>query len=524
MCFRHRVIPFLLAAACLGAVHAVPGRTGDLGHRGRCLGPSRCRARGWRWCRWACSTRPGPGSSRWKARPTGAFASRASLRAATASRRPRRVTRPRGWPTSKPAVPGCDSSSPMADGVCPAASSIAAVVLARAPRFGWRAASATTAMSSWSKPRPMAVGTPWFPRVTTPPMRFSASDYAAAPRALPGDRDSVDLVLDAVWPPGPPPAAVVDWVRAHEIPLTTVEGGQGPADLAPLRAIVGDARAVGLGEATHGTREIFQLKHRMLEYLVGEMGFNVLAIETGLPESFAIEDYVLGGPGDPEQLLAAESAVWKTEELRDVVRWMREWNRTHTRKVHFQGLDMRRGSVAARDTLAYLERTDRRDAVGAVRAGIRPRGRSCRSCGDHATPEAGAGGARRPGARAGRLAREPARAARGEIGRRGMVASRHAGTGAGADVRVARRRRHARPCARARERHGRQRPASPRALRAGRTRRRLGAQRAHRGRSRGRAADDGRPSSRDASAPTIARSAASSGAGPIRPGTRRRTG
>ena len=151
---------------------------------------------------------------------------------------------------------------------------------------------------------------------------------------------------------------MVDWVRAHEIPLATVEPGHGFADLAPLRAIVGDARVVGLGEATHGTREIFRLKHRILEYLVSEMGFTVLAIETGLPESFAIDDYVLGGPGDPEQLLAAESAVWRTEELRDVVRWMREWNRTHTRKVHFQGLDMRRGAVAARETHAYLECTD----------------------------------------------------------------------------------------------------------------------------------------------------------------------
>ncbi len=181
------------------------------------------------------------------------------------------------------------------------------------------------------------------------------SDFAAAPRPFSGD--SVDLVLEPVWPSGPPPPAVVDWVRAHEIPLSTVEPGQGLADLAPLRGIVGDARAVGLGEATHGTREIFQLKHRMLEYLVGEMGFDLLAIETGLPESFAIEDYVLGGAGDPEQLLAAESAVWKTEELRDVILWMREWNQTHARKVHFQGLDMRKGAGAARDVLAYLERT-----------------------------------------------------------------------------------------------------------------------------------------------------------------------
>ena len=249
---------------------------------------------------------------------------------------------------------------------------------------------------------------------TVPEGRYSAnavlgSDYAAAPRAVSAEANSVDLVLDAVWPPGPPPAAVVDWVRAHEIPLATVEPGQGFSDLAPLRAIVGDARAVGLGEATHGTREIFLLKHRILEYLVSELDFNVLAIEIGLPESFAIEDYVLGGPGDAAQLLAGESAVWKTEELRDVIRWMREWNRTHTRKVHFHGLDMRRGGVAARDTLAYLERTDRAMLSAPFVRALAPVADPADLCGDHATPEAGAGGARRAGARAGRLVRESAR-------------------------------------------------------------------------------------------------------------------
>jgi erythromycin esterase len=187
----------------------------------------------------------------------------------------------------------------------------------------------------------------------------SSVSRTAPPSTPARGREYVDLVLESAWPPGPPPGTVVEWVRAREIPLATVEPGRGFGDLVPLRGIVGNARAVGLGEATHGTREIFQLKHRLLEYLVGEMGFDVLAIETGLPESFAIEDYAQGGTGDAAQLLAAESAVWKTEELRDVIRWMRQWNRTHTRRVHFQGLDMRRGGVAAKDVLAYLERTDR---------------------------------------------------------------------------------------------------------------------------------------------------------------------
>jgi len=36
---------------------------------------------------------------------------------------------------------------------------------------------------------------------------------------------------------------------------------------------------VSLGEATHGTRELFQLKHRLLEPCVSELGFTVLGIE-----------------------------------------------------------------------------------------------------------------------------------------------------------------------------------------------------------------------------------------------------
>lgn len=184
--------------------------------------------------------------------------------------------------------------------------------------------------------------------------------YAAAQSRLRHGRDSIDLIVDPVWPSAPPPASVADWLRKNRIPLATVEPGNGFADLAPLRAIVGDARVVGLGEATHGTREIFRLKHRMFEYLVSEMGFTVFAIEFSLPESFAIDDYVMGGDGDPEQLIAGQfTAVWQAEELLDLIRWMREWNRTHARKVRFHGLDMRLGIRAAKETFAYLDSVDR---------------------------------------------------------------------------------------------------------------------------------------------------------------------
>ena len=68
--------------------------------------------------------------------------------------------------------------------------------------------------------------------------------------------------------------AVTKWLSGNVIPLKTVEAGHGFADLQPLKKVLKSARLVGLGEATHGSREFFQMKHRMLEFLVKEMGFN----------------------------------------------------------------------------------------------------------------------------------------------------------------------------------------------------------------------------------------------------------
>ncbi len=53
-----------------------------------------------------------------------------------------------------------------------------------------------------------------------------------------------------------------------------------------------ERRIVSLGESTHGSREIFQMKHRMLEFLVTEMGFSIFSIEASMPESYAVGDYV----------------------------------------------------------------------------------------------------------------------------------------------------------------------------------------------------------------------------------------
>jgi len=157
------------------------------------------------------------------------------------------------------------------------------------------------------------------------------------------------------------PSAVIDFFRNSAMPLATTDPDADLKDLEQLRPVVGDARIVAMGEATHGTREFFRMKHRMFELLVEKMGFTVFAIEANWPESLAVNDYVLNGNGDPAVALAGMYFwTWNTEEVLDLIRWMRKYNEDpgHTRKIKFYGFDMQFARVAVANVDFYLERVD----------------------------------------------------------------------------------------------------------------------------------------------------------------------
>src|SRR6516225_6898264 len=147
----------------------------------------------------------------------------------------------------------------------------------------------------------------------------------------------------------------IDWVRAHAIRLSTVEAGHGFADLQPLEGVIGDARIVSLGEATHGSREFFQLKHRMLEFLASRMGFTIFSIEANMPEAYRLNDYVLNGTGDPAALIRGMYFwTWDTEEVLAMVRWMRAFNESGKGRVQFTGFDMQTPTVAAENVRTFV--------------------------------------------------------------------------------------------------------------------------------------------------------------------------
>jgi len=153
---------------------------------------------------------------------------------------------------------------------------------------------------------------------------------------------------------------IIHWLQQNSIPIEHVKAENGFSDLQPLKKVLKNVKVVGLGENTHGSREFFQLKHRMLEFLVTEMGFQGVAFESSYAPCVAINDYVLYGKGNREDVLTGQGyVVWDTEEVSDMIDWMRNYNKNvpDEKKVRFYGLDFGYNEAGAKKVSAYLKKT-----------------------------------------------------------------------------------------------------------------------------------------------------------------------
>ena len=142
-------------------------------------------------------------------------------------------------------------------------------------------------------------------------------------------------------------------------PLRTPVADTNTSDLQPLKEILKDVRILGLGESTHGTREIFQFKHRLTRFLVEEMGYRVFTIEAGLEPCRNIDDYVMMGKGDKHRALSSQGYwTWDTAEVMDMIDWMRGHNLTCRRgdECRFFGYDMKPIEGACDSLLDFVRR------------------------------------------------------------------------------------------------------------------------------------------------------------------------
>jgi erythromycin esterase-like protein len=157
-------------------------------------------------------------------------------------------------------------------------------------------------------------------------------------------------------------AALVASVRAVAHPLT---GGERDHD--PLLEMIGDARFVMLGEATHGTHEFYRERARITRRLVEEKGFDAVVVEAEWPDAARVGRYVLGAGEDatPEKALSNFKDfprwMWRNRDVRDLVAWMRQHNDAHTdvrERVRFYGMDLYSLRESTEAVVKYLKEFD----------------------------------------------------------------------------------------------------------------------------------------------------------------------
>jgi erythromycin esterase len=75
----------------------------------------------------------------------------------------------------------------------------------------------------------------------------------------------------------------VAWLKRNAIQIRSIDSlDEDFSDLAPLKKMIGDADVVMIGEPNHHIGTVYLAKTRLVRFLHKEMGFNLLAFESGL--------------------------------------------------------------------------------------------------------------------------------------------------------------------------------------------------------------------------------------------------
>jgi erythromycin esterase len=150
------------------------------------------------------------------------------------------------------------------------------------------------------------------------------------------------------------------WLDKQAIPLPTPPAAIPIAQHKALQQAIGKARMVALGENSHGSGTTFRLKQQLVQFLVEQMHFNILALETPAPEAELINRYVLGKGGSQQEVVSAlYLKSWQTSEVLGVIEWMKTYNQTHEQKIQFKGFDVQSYKVALENLTRFAQKHDR---------------------------------------------------------------------------------------------------------------------------------------------------------------------
>lgn len=157
-------------------------------------------------------------------------------------------------------------------------------------------------------------------------------------------------------PPTPPtqPPTQAEYLRENAVRVRTLDIADADfSELQPLKAMIGDARVVSLGEATHGDGATFQAKARLVRFLHQEMGFDVIAWESGFWDVQKAWSWVEAGEPLVPSLQRGMFGVWsRSLQVAPLLEYVAA-SRSGPRPIDLVGIDMQFTSVLGTDRAGW---------------------------------------------------------------------------------------------------------------------------------------------------------------------------
>jgi len=151
-------------------------------------------------------------------------------------------------------------------------------------------------------------------------------------------------------------------VRDAAIPLTG-----STADYDRLIEMIGDARFVLIGEATHGTHEFYAERAAITRRLIEKHGFTAVAVEADWPDAYRINRWVRGANNDIDAVDSLEGFkrfptwMWRNTVVLDFIGWLRSHNErlaSDAIRCGFYGLDLYSLNSSIDAVIGYLDKVD----------------------------------------------------------------------------------------------------------------------------------------------------------------------
>jgi erythromycin esterase len=122
-----------------------------------------------------------------------------------------------------------------------------------------------------------------------------------------------------------------------------------------------EVQIVALGEAAHGNKEFQQLRLDVLQVLVEKYGVRAFALEGDFGGCEAINRYIHGEGGTAAEALSTTGfAIYRTEEMENLVEWIRDYNASAAQgdDLRFYGFDMEQRAYTYRYLLEAVHQSN----------------------------------------------------------------------------------------------------------------------------------------------------------------------